>query len=225
MAIVGRGELQEIVPLHAARAEVAWLEGDLERCGKEAMAGLEPRNANRRSFLVRRAASPPRRAGRIDRLPDGTDDAYVLHAAGRFRGAAATWRALGCPYDEAVALADSPDEGDLRDALAILHSLARRSWPGVSPIASPRRAPGTYREARGQALARTPPDSRPWRWRSGRWFARARATARSPSSWSCRRPSTTTCPRSCEAWGSRLAAARREGDRLAAKDGETTGPI
>jgi DNA-binding CsgD family transcriptional regulator/tetratricopeptide (TPR) repeat protein len=122
-AIVGRGELQEICPLHAARAEVAWLEGDRDRAGAEAMAGMDlaaaigpPAWYGELSFLAWRA-------GRLDRLPEGTDDGYVLHVAGRYREAAAAWRALGCPYDEALALADSDDEQDLRHALTIMHGL------------------------------------------------------------------------------------------------------
>jgi DNA-binding CsgD family transcriptional regulator/tetratricopeptide (TPR) repeat protein len=124
MAVVGRGELQDICPLHAARAEVAWLDGDLDRAGAEAVAGMEfaapttssPALYGELSFLAWRA-------GRIDRLPDGAGEAYVLHTTGRFREAAVAWRSLGCPYDEALALADSDDQHDLRDALAILHDL------------------------------------------------------------------------------------------------------
>lgn len=122
-ALVGRGELQDICPLHAARAEAAWLEGDLDRMGAEAVAGMElaaaigpPAWYGELSFLAWRS-------GRIERLPGGTDDAYVLHAAGRFREAAMAWRARGCPYDEALALADSDDEQELRDALTLLHGL------------------------------------------------------------------------------------------------------
>lgn len=122
-AIVGRGELGDICPLHAARAEVAWLEGDLERAGAEAVAGMELASAigppdwyGEPSFLAWRA-------GRIDRLPEGTEDAYVFHADGRVREAAAAWRALWCPYDEVLALADGDDEHELRDALTLLHGL------------------------------------------------------------------------------------------------------
>ena len=123
MAIVGRGELQDICPLHGARAEVALLEGDIERAGDEAIAGMR----------LAAAVGPPAwysdlsflawRAGRIDSVPDGTDEPYVLHSTGRHREAALAWRAIGCPYDEALALADSDDELDLREALTILHGL------------------------------------------------------------------------------------------------------
>jgi DNA-binding CsgD family transcriptional regulator/tetratricopeptide (TPR) repeat protein len=122
-AIVGHGELQDICPLHAARAEVAWLEGDLDRAGAEAVAGMKLAAAIDPPVWYGELSFLAWRAGRIERLPDGTDDAYVLHAAGRVREAAAAWRALGCPYEEALALSDSGDEHDLREALTILHGL------------------------------------------------------------------------------------------------------
>ena len=152
--IVGRGELQDICPLHAARAEVAWLEGDLDRAGAEAVAGMElaasigsPAWYGELSFLAWRA-------GRIERLPDGTDAAYVLHAAGRFREASQIWRGLGCSYDEALALADSDDEPHLRDALTILHGLgasvmARRGGSDSVP-GRPKRAPRPTTQHEGQ---------------------------------------------------------------------------
>jgi DNA-binding NarL/FixJ family response regulator len=42
---------------------------------------------------------------------------------GEWRGAAEAWRALGCPYEAALALADADDEGTLRDALDALQRL------------------------------------------------------------------------------------------------------
>jgi DNA-binding CsgD family transcriptional regulator len=123
MSIVGRGEIQDIAPLHAARAEAAWLEGDLVRTGNEAMTAID---------LVAPVASPPWygelifwawRAGRLDRVPGDAGERFALHSTGAVRDAAAAWRALGCPYEAAVALADSDDERDLRDALATFHSL------------------------------------------------------------------------------------------------------
>ena len=129
-AIVGEGELQDICPLHAARAEVAWLQGDLARAGTEALAGMELAAAIGPAVWYSDLSFLAWRAGRIDRLPDGTDPRYVLHAAGRFREAAAAWRALGCPYDEALALADSDEEQDLRDALTILHRLGATVMAG-----------------------------------------------------------------------------------------------
>jgi DNA-binding CsgD family transcriptional regulator len=117
LALIGPGEMQELCPVLGARAEAAWLAGDLVRAGAEAMTGFELSVSvspvtwdGQLSFLAWRA-------GRIERLPDDTDAGYRLHAAGRFREAAAAWREMGCPYEAALALSDSADEGDLREAL------------------------------------------------------------------------------------------------------------
>jgi hypothetical protein len=40
LRVAGPGEHQETCPLYAARAEAAWLAGDVERAGEEAMTGL-----------------------------------------------------------------------------------------------------------------------------------------------------------------------------------------
>jgi DNA-binding CsgD family transcriptional regulator len=50
---------------------------------------------------------------------------YALHIEGRFEDAARAWQALGCPYEEAMALADGDDDQVLR-ALVILDRLGAR---------------------------------------------------------------------------------------------------
>jgi DNA-binding CsgD family transcriptional regulator len=123
LRIVGRGEFQDICPLRAARAEAAWLEGDLDGAGDEAMAGLTPAVGTAAPFWYSDLSFWAWRTGRLERLPEGTAPAYVLHAAGDHRGAAAAWARVGCPYEQAQALADSADERDLREALDMLVSL------------------------------------------------------------------------------------------------------
>ena len=127
MAIVGPGELQEICPLHAARAEAAWFGGDLVRAGDEAVAGLDVGIRVEAELQQGELAFWAWRAGRIERLPEGGERGYVLHAAGRFREAALAWADIGCPYQQAAALADSEMEADLREALAMLHALGARA--------------------------------------------------------------------------------------------------
>ena len=55
---------------------------------------------------------------------EALEPAYAAHSAGRHREAASAWAAIGRPYQEAMALADSRDEGDLRAALDIFLGLA-----------------------------------------------------------------------------------------------------
>jgi DNA-binding NarL/FixJ family response regulator len=123
LAITGPGEHQDIFPLRAARAEAAWLDGDLVRSGDEAMAALRLAEPSEPAYWYSDLSFWAWRAGRIDELPAGSEPAYALHAEGNHRAAAEAWARIGCPYERAAALADSDDETDLRDALAILQPI------------------------------------------------------------------------------------------------------
>jgi DNA-binding CsgD family transcriptional regulator len=56
----------------------------------------------------------------------GGEHPYAVQAAGRWREAAAAWAAAGCPYEQAAALAESPDPADLLAALGLLDDLGAR---------------------------------------------------------------------------------------------------
>ena len=125
------GELQMIVPVAAARAEAAWLEG---RCDDVRAAS---------EAIVRRATT----AGQLWALPDllywrrlaGADDAIPTlrdsprstQLAGRTEIAAQRWATLGYPYEAALALAESDDEAALRDALRQLQQLGATATAAV----------------------------------------------------------------------------------------------
>jgi DNA-binding NarL/FixJ family response regulator len=47
----------------------------------------------------------------------------ALELAGDARGAAAAWRAVGCPYEAGLALAESDDEAVLREGLTVFDEL------------------------------------------------------------------------------------------------------
>jgi DNA-binding NarL/FixJ family response regulator len=51
---------------------------------------------------------------------------------GRHAEAAAAWTALGCPYEAAVALADSSDPDDLRSAFVTFGGLEALRWSGAA---------------------------------------------------------------------------------------------
>jgi DNA-binding CsgD family transcriptional regulator len=63
-----------------------------------------------------------RAAGHDVPLPS-VEHPYVMLAGGRWREAQASWREAGCPYEAALALADSPDPSDRLSALAELDAL------------------------------------------------------------------------------------------------------
>jgi DNA-binding CsgD family transcriptional regulator len=121
-------ELQRTGPVAAARAEAAWLAGD--HAAVRAVAGPAYDEAHR-------LAHPPLRAelsywltkAGQDVPPSASEHPYALQAAGRWREAAAAWRAAGCPYEHAAALAESPDPQDRVAALAELDAI------GAGPLA------------------------------------------------------------------------------------------
>jgi len=140
-------QLIYIAPAHAARAEAAWLEGDRGRCLDEARAAYDLALRHRHAWFVGELATWRQLAGdRLD-MPDFAAAPYALQAAERWRDAAAAWEALGCPYEQARALA-AGDVDACRLALATFERL------GARPAAE------TLREQLGRAgvrgLARGP---------------------------------------------------------------------
>ena len=119
-----------MVPLRVARAEAAWLAGDLARADAEVQAGGAACRAKRTGGWSVSWLSGPGKLRPSFRVRSGIAKPYALLLSGRLREAAAAWSALGCPYQEAVALAESDREEDLRRALAILLEL------GAQPLAS-----------------------------------------------------------------------------------------
>jgi len=140
------GELHRMGPAASARAEYAWLQGDAEALREAVLPAWAlvdisslPRAADELAFWMHRA-------GLLDQVPAGLALPFARHLAGDREGAAAEWRRLGCPYEEAMALADSGSETHLRQALEILDGLGalpagamvRRSLRAMGASAVPR---------------------------------------------------------------------------------------
>ncbi|MBV9891622.1 MAG: AAA family ATPase [Rhizobacter sp.] len=122
------GTLQRIGPVCAARAEAAWMAGDDERAAREAARAADLAAAKRHPWLLGELAFWRHRAGDLIVAPRGCAEPFALQTGGRWSEAAAAWRAMGCPYEEARALADG-DEAAQRAALALLDKL------GAKPLA------------------------------------------------------------------------------------------
>jgi DNA-binding CsgD family transcriptional regulator/tetratricopeptide (TPR) repeat protein len=148
-------ELQRLGPVAVARAEAAWLEGDPAAARgvveealdlAERMAGQNwPWVAGELAFWLWRLGGPDRLP--TSGLPDGVAEPFALQMAGAWDAAAACWRALGCPYEAAAALADSDQEPQLRAALAELERLGAR--PLAAAVARKLRELGVRGLARG----------------------------------------------------------------------------
>jgi DNA-binding CsgD family transcriptional regulator/tetratricopeptide (TPR) repeat protein len=124
------GELLRLGPVAAARAETAWLEGDRDRVAVAIAPALPLAEARGVARLVGELACWRRRAGIESTTVPGAAEPWSLELAGRPMDAATSWRELGCPYEEALALAQSDDQASLRRAHDGLREL------GAAPAAA-----------------------------------------------------------------------------------------
>jgi DNA-binding CsgD family transcriptional regulator len=132
-------ELQWLLPVAAARAEASWLIGDLDGVRVEADAALAAIGGREVPIWEADLASWQRRG-----VGGGTPVAHDWAAA------AAHWRRLGCPYEEALALADG-DEQALTRAHQRLLELG--GAPAAAIAARRLRARGVRGIARGPRAA------------------------------------------------------------------------
>jgi DNA-binding CsgD family transcriptional regulator/tetratricopeptide (TPR) repeat protein len=124
-------EPQHRYPAYFALAEFAWLSGQFELAASYARAAQEtlahapnhPRQPEVAYWCWRTGIPlPPATPGR--------EHPFLLQAAEQPVEAARAWHALGVPYQEADALADSTDEVDQRRAWAIFDSLGASGRAG-----------------------------------------------------------------------------------------------
>jgi DNA-binding CsgD family transcriptional regulator len=114
------GHLQRLGHVRAARAEAAWLVGDGALAAEEARAAYPLALEKRHLWFAGELAYWQQRAGAPLVQPAWVAEPYRLQAAGESAAAAAAWRARGCPYEAARALAEADDELLVRDGLARL---------------------------------------------------------------------------------------------------------
>jgi DNA-binding CsgD family transcriptional regulator/tetratricopeptide (TPR) repeat protein len=123
------GEPGRLVPVAAARAELAWLAGDLPGTLAASAPVLDAiAHLRRRSYITDLALWVWRGGG----TPPSTDYAppISLQLDGDRHAAAQTWDRLGCPYHAALAHYESDDPAHLLPALATLDRL------GAAPAAA-----------------------------------------------------------------------------------------
>jgi DNA-binding CsgD family transcriptional regulator len=143
------GAAMRIGPMAAARAEAAWLAGQNDRCREEARVGYEwamrkgdPRLIGQLAFWLWRAGGAPPNGGRAA-------TPFDHQIRGDWQQAASGWQRLGCPYEEALALADG-------DSFARLRSLAILDELGAARVAAFLR-----RKMRAAGIRRIPRGARP----------------------------------------------------------------
>ena len=133
-------EVQRLGPVHAARAEAAWLNGDMETARQEARAGFELAERSKDPWVLAELACWRWRVGDLDALPERARGPFALEVQGRWSEARAEWLAHGCPYEAAMASLPG-DEDVLRDSVRALEALgATCSAAFVSRVLSKRSA-------------------------------------------------------------------------------------
>jgi len=103
-------EFQRTGPVAAARAEAAWLRGDVAAIAAEVWAVWDGKKASlSRSWTTSELAWWLHCAGALGAAPENCVEPYALQIAGRWREALRAWEEASCPLEAARALA----EGDV----------------------------------------------------------------------------------------------------------------
>ena len=100
-------ELQRLGPVAIARAEAAWLAGDLAASAKEARPTYELSGGKHHPWIRGQLAAWLHRAGALKEVPQDLPAACALEIGGDAEAAAGEWERLGCPYEQALALLHS----------------------------------------------------------------------------------------------------------------------
>jgi DNA-binding CsgD family transcriptional regulator len=125
------GELPRLGPVAAARAEAAWLQGNAAAVAAATDAALPLAVELSSEWLVGELAAWHLRAGLDGDVPEGVAEPYALELAGESAQAAVRWAELGCPYEAALARAQSGEVEALRRSLEELQRLEARSAAAV----------------------------------------------------------------------------------------------
>lgn len=122
------GTLQRVAPCAAARAEAAFDRGDKVELTAAVQGALPMARAKGHPWFVGELSYWLWRAGLAPPASEGCAEPWALEMAGRWREAADAWAALGCPYEQARALA-SGDTAAQQLALGLAERL------GAGPLA------------------------------------------------------------------------------------------
>jgi DNA-binding CsgD family transcriptional regulator/tetratricopeptide (TPR) repeat protein len=139
-------EIQRLAPIAAARIEIAWFAGNREEIVAEAKSILERAKGHDDPWLHGEFALWLWRAGVTEPVEQEIAEPYALQIAGDWRAAADAWKEIGCPYEEAIALADG-DEAAQLEALAIFEKLG--ATPAAEKLRHKLRATGVRGIPRG----------------------------------------------------------------------------
>ena len=120
------GEPQRIIPVASACVEHAWLLGNKHTAIQDAHRALEYASRDRNRWRVGELMFWSWQAGAAIEGAVVAATPFQLQMAGDNAGSARAWVELGCPYERALALADSPHVEVRKEALEIFEKLGAR---------------------------------------------------------------------------------------------------
>jgi DNA-binding CsgD family transcriptional regulator len=137
--------LQLLAPVRAARAEAAWLRGDLPTVASEARSALDLAITQHHPWFIGELSYWMKRAGESHAPCDSCAEPFALELNGRWQEAAGAWQQLGCPYEQARALSQGDADAQL-EALKLFEQLGarpsaesvRRQWRSAGRRGLPR---------------------------------------------------------------------------------------
>ena len=121
-AIAGTSrELQRLAFIAVARCEAAWLAGDPEAAAGEAERVWRARGGRRVTLVARHGRHLAGAGRRRPRSPAGSP--LRTGTRGPLDEAADAWQRLGCPFEQALALARSGEPGAVRRSVPLFEAL------------------------------------------------------------------------------------------------------
>jgi DNA-binding CsgD family transcriptional regulator len=141
------GQLWWMWQIAAAEAEALWLGGRPEAIADATAETFELATRLGAPWPVAELCWWRRQGGIREPVPAEARGPFELQLRGDWSGAAEAWREAGCPYEAALALAESDDEAALRSALEVLQQLGAR--PAAAIVARRLRERGARGVPRG----------------------------------------------------------------------------
>jgi ATP/maltotriose-dependent transcriptional regulator MalT len=118
-------EIERIGPLAVARAEAAWWQGNLAQVTAEAADAYNLALSRNDTWICGQLDYWMWRAGAKNISPDSLRQPFADMIRGEWRTAAQQWEQIGCPFEQAMALAEGDEQAQVQ-ALAIFEKLGAR---------------------------------------------------------------------------------------------------
>jgi DNA-binding CsgD family transcriptional regulator len=151
----GSRELQRVEPVAVARAEALWLDGSYDQIHDATELVLDLAVDRSAAWIVGELLLWRRRGdvamGSTDTVSGEVPEPFRSELRGEWRRASEQWRQLDAPYEAALALGSSEDEGDLRQALEEFRALGAEAAAVLTVRRM--RALGVRRLPRGPQIA------------------------------------------------------------------------